>query len=163
MKKHKGFTIVEVLVVVTVIAILASIGIVAYSSVRDKATDAKIRTAVKLAGDAAVLKEARTGSRVIGYGAFNVSGGIQTLVPEYLKPDYRDGATSKKAADSESVFRFYECSKVSGEKSFVIYAALSSPTDEDKASFNRIRSDCGHGDAQAPTSGATVYSYAQLF
>lgn len=162
MKKHKGFTVVEILIVITVIAILASISIVAYGSMRDRATDAKIRTAVKLAGDAATLKEARTNRRPTGYGAFNVRDGIQSLVPEYLKADYRDGVSSKKAANPEDIFRFYECGSGSN-KGFVIYAALSSPTDEDVATFQRIRSSCGHDHTQAPTSGPAVYSYAQLF
>lgn len=40
--KHKGFTLVEVLIVIAVISILASISIISYRSVRDNGLDAKI-------------------------------------------------------------------------------------------------------------------------
>jgi prepilin-type N-terminal cleavage/methylation domain-containing protein len=41
MANQRGFTIVELLIVIVVIAILASITIVAYSGVRDRSTDAE--------------------------------------------------------------------------------------------------------------------------
>ena len=141
--KHKGFTLIEVLIVIAVIAVLASIAIVSYRSVRENGLDAKIRSAVT------------------GFGPFNAPDGVQTLVPDYLKADYRQGVSSKKAANDEAIFRIYECHD--GGKGFVIYAALNNPTTEDIATFNRIRSACHHNDSQVPTSGSTVYSYAQLF
>ena len=82
--KHKGFTLIEVLIVIAVIAVLASIAIVSYRSVRENGLDAKIRSAVKTAGDAAALAEAR-GKRITGFGPFNAPDGVQTLVPDYLK------------------------------------------------------------------------------
>ena len=68
---------------------------------------------------------------------------------------------SKKAANEEAIFRIYECHD--GGKGFVIYAALNNPSTEDVATFNRIRSSCHHNSTQAPDSGSTIYSYAQLF
>jgi prepilin-type N-terminal cleavage/methylation domain-containing protein len=44
MKKDRGFTIVELLIVIVVIAILAAITIVAYNGVQNKAKDANNRT-----------------------------------------------------------------------------------------------------------------------
>ena len=41
MRKHKGFTIVELLVVIVVVGILASVSIVAYSGVQARARDAQ--------------------------------------------------------------------------------------------------------------------------
>lgn len=158
--KHKGFTLIEVLIVIAVIAVLASIAIVSYRSVRENGLDAKIRSAVKTAGDAAALAEAR-GKRITGFGPFTAPDGVQTLVPDYLKADYRQGVSSKKAANEEAIFRIYECHD--GGKGFVIYAALNNPSTEDVATFNRIRSSCHHNSTQAPDSGSTIYSYAQLF
>lgn len=49
MKKSKsGFTIVELIVVIVVIAILASITLVAYNNVQKRALDTKIRTTVMM-------------------------------------------------------------------------------------------------------------------
>lgn len=156
--KHKGFTVVEVLIVIVVISVLATISIMSYTAVREDAADSKIRAAVKLAGDAAALRESRTGQRVAGQGGFNVANGINTLVPEYLKSDYKDGVSSKKAANAEAIFRFYNCNN--GGNGYVIYASLNSPSTEDVDTFKRLRSECGHGEVQAPEA---VYNYAQLF
>lgn len=158
--KHKGFTLIEVLIVIAVIAVLASIAIVSYRSVRENGLDAKIRSVVKTVGDAAVLAESR-GKQLKSFPMFSAPTGVQSLVPEYLKSDYREGVSSKKAADDEAIFRIFQCQD--GGKGFVIYAALNNPTTEDIATFNRIRSACHHNDSQVPTSGSTVYSYAQLF
>jgi len=45
-----GFTIVELLIVVIVIAILAAITIVAYNGIRDRASDSAAKTELSQAG-----------------------------------------------------------------------------------------------------------------
>lgn len=42
MKKQKGFTIVELLIVIVIIAILAAITVVAYNGIQNRANDAKV-------------------------------------------------------------------------------------------------------------------------
>ena len=41
--KHKGFTLIEVLIVIAVIAVLASIAIVSYRSVRENGFDLQLK------------------------------------------------------------------------------------------------------------------------
>ena len=44
MNKHKGFTIVELLIVIVIIGILAAISIVAYSGISEKARDSTVQS-----------------------------------------------------------------------------------------------------------------------
>ena len=162
--KHKGFTIVEMIVVIAVIGILATITIFAYSWMKGDAVDSKIRSVVKTSGDAMALFESQNnGTLKPGQGMFNVANGMDSLVPQYLQTDYRDGLKSTKAASAEAILRWYACNPTDGSRGIVVYAALNNPTDQDTANFTKLRNYCRHGEAQAPTSGATVYSYAQLF
>lgn len=157
----KAFTIVELMVVIVVIAILASIVIVSYNWMQDDAMDTKIRSVVKTAGDGLALSEGQTGSRVSGTGVFNIANGMDTLVPKYLKTGYRDGLKSKNATSANNIFRWYPCADGGG--GFVIYASLNNPTSEDTAAFTKIRTACGNTATQAPTTSDPQYNYAQLF
>lgn len=60
MKRAHGFTIVELLIVIVVIAILVAISIVAYSNISQKANNAAI---IKAAGDTVKLLQAYTVER----------------------------------------------------------------------------------------------------
>lgn len=156
--KQRGFTIVELAIVIVVIAILAAITIVSYRGVQRDGMDTKIRSVVKTAGDAVALKESRGGARpAAGY----FSTGVDSLVPEYLKTGYRDGLTSENVNNNDRIFKFYPCADGGG--GFIIYASLNNPTSDDTTTFNKLRTACGHGTSQAPTSGNLIYNYAQLF
>ena len=159
--KHKGFTIVELIVVIAAIAILASIAIVSYAFVVGDSMDAKIKSTVKTAGDALTLYENKNGSRVAAGGYFSNPNGMDTLVPTYLKTGYRDGITSRNATTANGIFRWYNCPDASS--GFVIYASLNSPTADDIATFQKIRTSCGHTATQAPDTGNPSYNYAQTF
>ena len=160
--KHKGFTIVELIVVIAVIAILASIAIVSYSFVIGDSMDAKIKSTVKTAGDALTLYENKNGSRVTGQGQFDADNGMDTLVAaSNLKTGYRDGITSSNSSDANKIFKWYDCANSSG--GFVIYASLNNPTADDIATFGKIRTSCGHTATQAPDTGNPSYNYAQTF
>lgn len=161
--KHKGFTIVELLVVIVVTVILASISVVSYVSVREDALDTEIRSTVKTVGDAIALHEAQSESsaRITVQGYPANANSIDTLKPTYLKPDYRDRLKSKRVSSPNNVLRWYNCAAVGG--GFIVYASLNNPTSGDTSTFTKLRTECGHNDTQAPTTGANVYNYAQVF
>lgn len=156
--KYKGFTVVELLIVIVVIGILASITIVSYSNMRNDAMDTKIKTTVKTVGDAITLYESKSNVRPSGEGYFTVPSGVDALTPTHLKTGYRDGITGNKVGDPAEVFRWYNCGD-----SFVVYASLNNPSADDISNFKKIKTVCSHSDAQAPESGAQVYNYAQMF
>lgn len=160
--KHKGFTVVELLVVIVVIIILATITIASYAYLRDDAMDTKIKTTVKSAGDAMQLYESRNNGRITGVGYFSNANGVDSLVSDYLKVGYRDGLTSKNSANANQIFRWYNCGSSTAD-GFVVYASLNNPTSEDIDRFTTIRTSCGHTATQAPTSGGVIYNYAQVF
>lgn len=60
-KKQTGFTIVELLIVIVVIAILAAISVVAYTGVQDRAEASKTAAAVKAYKDALILYKTDNG------------------------------------------------------------------------------------------------------
>ena len=161
--KHKGFTVVEIIVVIVAIAILATITIVSYAFMTEDATDLKIRATTKSVGEALSLHESRTGTRLGVTGLFGNTGGVDAvLIPAgYLKTGYRDGITSTNATNVNTVFRWYGCADGSG--GIVVYAALSNPTADDIANFTKVRTACGNTTSQAPDTGNPQYNYAQLF
>lgn len=169
MMKHKGFTVVELLVVIVVIGILAGVVLVAYGYVREDGVDTKIRSIVKTAGDAMQLYESQEGSLPTSQGYFNQAQSVDKLVPKYLKQGYRSGVNSKNVSNQSLIFRWHPCTIATSPGAprkphgFVIYASLNNPSADEVATFRKIRSDCGHTATQAPDSGATRYNYAQTF
>lgn len=161
--KHKGFTVVELIIVIVVIAILASITIVSYTFIQEDAADTKIRSAMRSAGDAIVLYESRTGSTVPGIGMDDMDS---TLVPNYLKPGYRDGLTSKNTTLSSynggQVISFYRCNATgSVQGSFVIFGSLNNPTTEDIGMYTKAVETCMPW--APPYTHPIQYNYALFF
>lgn len=73
--KHTGFTIVELLIVIVVIAILAAITVVAYTGVQERARDSKIKSDISTivrAIQAARTTEGKTLAEITGSGATGV-------------------------------------------------------------------------------------------
>lgn len=159
--KHKGFTVVELIVVIVVIAILAGITIVAYSFVRDDAMDTRIKSTVKSVGDAIALYEQKN-ARPSVEGYLSAPNGVDALLtPKFLNNGYRDGIVSRNAPTANSVFRWRSCEDGGG--GFIVYASLNNPSDGDIANFDSLRTSCGHEESQVPATGSVKYNYAQAF
>ena len=163
MGKHKGFTIVEILVVISVIAILATISIVSYSGMTERARDSKIRSVVKTAGDALQLYETKNNSLPAGQGKFNQANSVDSLAPQYLQRGYRDDTASKNASSKDDIFLWYPCKDASGALTGVaVFASLNSSTSDESSRVAAAIADC-HITASVPTSGNPSYNYVQTF
>lgn len=163
---HKGFTIVELIVVIVVIVILTTITIASYTFMREDAMDAKIYSTAKTVGEALALAESH-GEGMPDEGVFEGPPGATNavdnkLIPNYLKPGYRDGITSKRANSSNTVFLWYYCG--GSGKGIVVYAAINNPTSADLANVEAIRTRCGQSSSVIPTLGSgSVYGHAEVF
>lgn len=164
--KNRGFTVVELIIVIVSIAILASITLASYNSSRDSAMDARIRSTARTVGDAIALHESKNGSLSFAEGALGKSSGADSaLIPKYLRTGYRDDITSKNSASANDILVWYPCSDSSG--GFAVFASLNDPKEEDIANLNKLRTDCFETDAirnsKVPITGSTKYNFAQMF
>lgn len=82
----KGFTLIEILVAVTIIAVLVSIGVVSYASVNKRSRDAKRKGDVEQLRSALEMYRADIGSYPnTGSGSWTDASGLSaTLVTPYL-------------------------------------------------------------------------------
>lgn len=98
-RKQKGFTIVELLIVIVVIGILAAIVIVAYNGVQQRARDAQRRQDLSTLAKIISIYNADNNSLITtGGGAANgqgwVNGGSPTIPKVLFDASYLNNATS---------------------------------------------------------------------
>lgn len=92
----KGFTVVELLVVIVVIAILASITIVAYNGIQDQARFAKEQTDLKHINDAIIIYKSQNGqypasvNHLWGWSYQYFGGNYQSNFLSVIVPSYLD-------------------------------------------------------------------------
>lgn len=86
MKQYaRGFTIVELLIVIIVIGILASISVVTYRGSQERAEYARAQTDIKNIDDALTIYKAQKGAYPIQLGFVSASSALEDiLVPGYL-------------------------------------------------------------------------------
>lgn len=85
MKRSRGFTLIEVLVAVTIIAVLIATGIISYSSVNKRARDAKRKSDIEQLRSA--LEMYRTDTSYYpnaGTGGWTDAANLTVLVTTYL-------------------------------------------------------------------------------
>jgi prepilin-type N-terminal cleavage/methylation domain-containing protein len=178
-KTTSGFTIVELLVVIVVIAILAAITVVAYNGIQTRANDSKIRATAAQVQKAIQLWGVQTGVLPqAGYGSTGAAandacpGNTTASGGWFQKSSYpctmqdlliargllTNDITSTLPANSVTGyslndFMFYPCNNVAG--SYVLFWNLKSPSAEEVANLNSISSKC-YGVANA--SSLSQYS-----
>lgn len=181
MKKsgHSGFTIVELLIVIIVIGILATITVVAYASSQQRASDVRIRDAADKFSDAIQIWTARN-------GGVPPKGGWGSTVAANSTTGCADGAWGFQDYNYGSIDTNYKCTVgdalvASGDLSsalftslpassvfnstrmiFMIYPCSASvnswifmynlrvPTATDTANINSALTACGYNPVTAP-------------
>lgn len=100
--KQFGFTIVELLIVIVVIAILAAISIVAYNGIQDRARTTSIKSDLNSLNKAIQLYYADNGlypvtgpSTWMGYNSALNNSFIPGLAPKYIQNTPQVGSTSQ--------------------------------------------------------------------
>lgn len=166
-RHHRGFTIVELLIVIVVIAILATISIVAYNGIQARANDAKTISAVNQIEKALRLYATDNGPDIKGgYGSTAVPAGSpcvdgvsgffgsgtyacsveDTLVASRLLPKGMTASLPantyyQTASGGKSSIMFYTCGSAS---KYGLYWTLRSPSASDSASIDDTLASCGN-------------------
>ena len=122
-QKQKGFTIVELLIVVVVIAILAAITIVAYNGVQNRAKNAAIQSTTSQAGKKIATFSVTNSDE---YPAASGSSGIDNL--STLGIVNTADTTYQYSANNSTQPKTFCLTVTTGTLSYYISSAVSSPT-----------------------------------
>lgn len=139
--KPKGFTIVELLIVIVVIAILAAITIVAYNGIQQRARD------TRRASDIAQIKKA-----LLAYDARH-GGVVRPAVAGYTKPVGEPGMGGWDVSSSASWLAFLRTTNVNIPVDPVNESSSSAgPASGDNRLYYYYCYDMGHGSAYADSA-----------
>ena len=179
MFKHEqhGFTIVELLIVIVVIAILAAITIVAYNGIQARANDGRIRAASEDIQKAVQLYVADNGPIPTGLGYYAAAptdcttsnGGWvakaaygHNCTLEYILNDkgllpnnFVSSLPRNKTqlnTNGVTTFMLYRCAGA-GQGYYALMWYLESPSAQDVSSYDSVATYCGFGSLYRNTYG----------
>lgn len=183
----RGFTIVELLIVVVVIGILATITIAAYNGIQNRAKDAQIRQAASqiekalmqyatvnngqplLGGFGSTVAAGPDGCTDGGGSGFFATGKYHCSVEDTisLAGFLPAGFTAKlpknpyfgsPSAKGQDSIMLYPC----GVDRKILFWTLNSPTTQDSESITSVQTACGYGTAQRDSWGMRAAKVIQL-
>lgn len=166
---RQGFTIVELLIVIVVIAILATITVVAYNGIQDRAKDVAMVTAANQVEKALQIWAFDNGSTILGGSGSTVAAGSSgctdgsngffgsgtytctvedslvaaKLLPSGFSARLPSNANYNTAAGGRLSIMLYGCSSV-GAGSYALYWNLRRPTTQDSNAINSTLTSCNN-------------------
>jgi len=185
--RNTGFTIVELLIVIVVIAILAAISIVAYNGIQQRANDAQIKAAANDIQKAVQLwyvdvgQQPKSGSGSTGpasgdscpgtsttagwfsSGIYNCSMENLLVSRDLLKNNFTLGLPPNKANNAingRNTFMMYPCGSYTNQYMLMWY--LNVPSTEDIASYDYLKTYCGTNDIYRTNYGMRAGKIIQL-
>jgi len=168
-QKLSGFTIVELLIVIVVIAILAAISLVTYNGIQARGNDARIRSAANQLEKAMLAWSLDNGSVVRGGSGSTVAAGAtgctdgasgwfasgpyicspeDTLVAYKAIPSGFTAALPKNtyintsATNGRFSLMLYSCG---GAGKYILFWTLQNPSADDTSKYDAARTTCGYG------------------
>lgn len=148
--RTNGFTLIEILVAATIIAVLTAIGVVSYTSINQRSRDAKRKSDLEQIRSALEMYRADNGHYPYrcGWVSYNYpSPGLrlkELLVPDYMTAVPLDPKISNPAGYAVSggdgsfgyMYSSDNCSAVLG-RHYALWAQLESPSAADTASLTQ--------------------------
>lgn len=114
-QNQRGFTIVELLIVIVVIAVLAAVGLVAYNGVQQRARDTKRAADIDNVKDMLEIYKAQTGTYPAVCPGGDNAGCSLSLLSTPLVPSYMPAIPSDPGSST------YHYVKGTGTESYAIY------------------------------------------
>lgn len=172
-KKQSGFTLVELLIVVVIIAVLAAITIVAYTGVQNRALDAKTSDGMEKVAKALVLWSLDHGNSITGGSGSTTALGASSVCADgggqgwaatgtysctledmltaagYLPKNYISSLPNNPTYPSTGYSTgkysamIYKCGSTTGL--YVLLWSLRQPSATDTANLNNAITQCGVG------------------
>ncbi|MEO7904514.1 MAG: prepilin-type N-terminal cleavage/methylation domain-containing protein [Candidatus Saccharimonadales bacterium] len=176
-RKKDGFTIVELLIVIVVIGILATITIVSYNGVQKRANDTKRVSDINALSKGMTMWAVQTDKTPIdtaaGYngngtgwvysGAFAGDNGAYTTDIESVLIDAQllsPGVRDPKTPTGNGSYMFYRCNYTTKTSLYGFFARLESPQSAPSNDFARWSTE---GCIGSPLSSQYGMNYAKLF
>ena len=155
---NKGFTVIELLIVIAVIGILATLTYIAYSGIQTKARDTIVKNAAKQLGVELQRFATDTGKTPLQTGGGWSGQGIGWVSTQEVDPNYPlaietvlvnggylpSGFTAGLPKNTKYNSSTYTLMLYSCGAQYVIYFSLEAPTSADTTNFNNAMTQCGN-------------------
>lgn len=156
-RRYDGFTIVELLIVIVVIAILATISIVAYNGIQNRANDSAVQSDLKNIGQKILAYQATEGKLPNSAGTLTAAGPFRVASGSYgnnYTPAASNGYNMAYCLDATT----QSFAIVAASKSGNVYVFRSGSTQSGTGPLVTIGTICTNNGQPTPDSSTWFFS-----